>query len=353
VHFRIGTLDSSPVFPRHERSLSPCAVRACGISAALVPRFLVFGLAFLLSGLAGCKVADAKIYNLSELHDGESHHRYNAALEGDFEYIIRHELLGLFQTAGKDLAAKSDSRVDAPADECLENLIELEEIDSGNPVTAGRQVQWFARLAVEDPWHLSRERAVLALTAAGSRLGAGLPSALGSDQKAADADLVVSTLTPLVKTLHAVLDKTATRADLEQACAAVRALDLDMSGARRALEFVVTLQQTAGTRSPDVAPLAELSLDLQRVCVRRALATAIDDKDPLVRAAALRGAHRRPARDRHGPLRSAEARDRARGARRDPRHAGRIRTAARRGRAGRAHARRVACGDLRTVDQAT
>jgi hypothetical protein len=41
-----------------------------------------------------------------------------------------------------------------------------------------------------------------------------------------------------------------------------------------------------------VAPLAELSLDLQRVCVRRAVAIAIDDKSTLVRAAALRSAAR-------------------------------------------------------------
>jgi hypothetical protein len=159
-------------------------------------------------------------------------------------------------------------------------------------VTAGKQVEWFARLAVEDPWHLSRERAVLALTKAGIRLGAGLPSALGSDQKAADPDTVVNAVTPLVRAVRGVLEKTGTRAELEAACSAVRSLDYDMAGGRRALALVVALQRSAGTRSPDIAPLAELSLDLQRICVRRALAMAIDDKSPIVRAAALRSAAR-------------------------------------------------------------
>jgi hypothetical protein len=237
-------------------------------------------------------VAGAKIHNLDQLHDADSRHRYNAALEGDVEYVIRHEIFGLFRSTGATLASKDPERVDAPADECLENLIELEAIDSKDPVTAGRQVEWFARLAVEDPWQLSRERAVLALTNAGLRLQAGLPSALGSDQKAADPETVVNAVTPLVRVVRGVLEKTATRAELEAACDAVRALDYDMAGGRRALALVVALQRTAGTRNADVAPLAELALDLQRICVRRALAMAIDDASPPVRAAALRSTAR-------------------------------------------------------------
>jgi hypothetical protein len=52
------------------------------------------------------------------------------------------------------------------------------------------------------------------------------------------------------------------------------------------------LQKTAGTRNPDTAPLSALSLDLQRLCVRRALARAIDDPEPIVTAAALSSAAR-------------------------------------------------------------
>jgi hypothetical protein len=253
----------------------------------------VFAVVFLgLGALPACNVAEAKIYNLDQLHDSESHHRYTAALEGDFEYVIRHQLFGLFRHEGEGTAGKDSSRVDAPADECLENLIELESIDTADPAVSGQKVGWFARLAVEDPWQLSRQRAVLALASVGDRLKAGLPSGLGKDQKPADPELVASTLTPLVKALREVLagsgrERDDARAGLEQACTAVRALDYDMAGARRALAVVVALQGTAGTRNPDTAPLAELSLDLQRLCVRRALARAIDDVSPIVCAAAL------------------------------------------------------------------
>ncbi len=259
---------------------------------AIAPFFVVLLVLLFGAALPACNVAEAKIYNLKQLHDPESNHRYNAALEGDFEYVVRHELFGFFRHEGTELANKDQSKVDAPADDCLENLIELEAIDSADPAIAGEKVEWFARLSVEDPWQLSRQRAVLALGSVGMRLEAGLPSGLGSDQTPADADQVANALTPLVKALHEVLagdakDRAEKRAQLEQACAAVRALDYDMSGARRALAIVVTLQKTAGTRNPDTAPLSELSLELQRLCVRRALARAIDDPEPIVCAAAL------------------------------------------------------------------
>lgn len=245
-----------------------------------------------LAALPACHVAGAKIYNLEELHDPESHHRYTAALEGDFEYVVRHQLLGFLRTEDKSWTEKSGSRVDAPADECLANLIALESIESSDPAVAGEEIAWFARLAVEDPWQLSRQRAVLALADRGERLKAGLPAGLGHDQAPADPDLVASTLTPLVKALREVLsargdERDAARKELDRTCAAARALDYDMSGARRALALVVALQKTAGTRNADTKPLADLSLDLQRLCVRRALASAIDDPAPIVRGAAL------------------------------------------------------------------
>jgi hypothetical protein len=275
------------VLPGHERWFPS---RGTSVPVAVVLPLLL--LLLLGAVLPACNVAEAKIYNLKQLHDPDSRHRYNAALEGDFEYVIRHELFGLFSHEGATLADKDVSKVEAPADDCLENLIELEGIDSGDPAVAGEKVEWFARLAVEDPWQLSRQRAVLALASVGARLQAGLPSGLGSDQTPADADAVGTVLTPLVKALREVLtgegaDRVTSKAQLEKACADVRALDYDMSGARRALAVVVTVQRTAGTRNPDTAPLSELSLDLQRLCVRRALARAIDDPEPIVSAAAL------------------------------------------------------------------
>lgn len=236
---------------------------------------------------SGCKIAEAHVHNLDQLHDPESHHRYSAALEGDFEFFLRHKVLGLVTSTGAKLATKSPSKVDAPADECLKNLIELEQSNSTDPVVQGRMIEWFARLAVEDPWSLSRERAITALAAAGVRLAAGMPAGLGGDQKPADGDAIANALTPLVKALRSVLDKSGTRADLEAACDAVRALDLDLGGARRALRVVVELQNVSSSRSEDAAPVGKLAVDLQRLCIKRALSRAIDDPTPRVRGAAL------------------------------------------------------------------
>jgi hypothetical protein len=125
----------------------------------------VFGV-IVCSLLAACQVSEAKIHNLDELHDAESRHRYNAALEGDFEFVMRHKVLGALNFSGTRLTAKNKAEVEAPADACLENLIELAEIETTDPGVFGRQIEWFARLAVEDPWSLSRERAITALAKA-------------------------------------------------------------------------------------------------------------------------------------------------------------------------------------------
>lgn len=241
----------------------------------------------LAMSLAACHVVEAKVHNLDQLHDGDSNHRYVAAIEGDFEFVLRHKILGVFQGAGAHFADASAEKVEAPADLCLENLIGLEDGDPRDPVVAGRQVEWFARLAVEDPWQLSRERCVLALAAAGRRLSAGMPAGLGADQTPADAQALGDKLTPIVQAARELLERKRTRADLETACDGVRALELDLAGARRALRVVTELVDVVGGRDPDMEPLFALDLDLQRLCVRRALALAIDDRIPSVRAAAL------------------------------------------------------------------
>ncbi len=236
---------------------------------------------------AACRISEAKIYNLAQLHDDESHHRYNAALESDLEFVLRHKVLGAFSSKNTDLTDKKASEVEAPADECLENLIELSEIETNDPVVLGRQIEWFARLAVEDPWSLSRERAVIALQAAGQRLASGLPRGLGSDQTPATPDAVGEAANGVVKAMRLVLDRQATRADLEAACERLKKLDLDIGGARRALRITIELLAAGGSRDADLAPLAPLATHLEKLCIARALALAIDDKDARVQAAAL------------------------------------------------------------------
>lgn len=237
--------------------------------------------------LGACQVVGAKVHNLEELHAPDSSHRYTAALSGDFEYVLRHELIGRLPGRAAELAKEAPEPVEAPADACLENLIALEEGDATNPVVAGRQVEWFARLAVEDPWQLSRERCVLALAAAGRRLEAGMPAGLGADQHPAGPEDLSARLAPVVEEVRAIVDRRGDVARLRAACDGVRALELDLSGARRALRLATEVLDGLGTRDRDLDPVRELHVDLQRICVRRAIAAALDDRVPNVRAAAL------------------------------------------------------------------
>jgi hypothetical protein len=64
-------------------------------------------------------------------------------------------------------------------------------------------------------------------------------------------------------------------------------MTLDVAGARRALRLSSELADASGVRDEDQRALEDLSLELERRCVRQALAAALVDTDPIVRAAAV------------------------------------------------------------------
>lgn len=247
---------------------------------------------FACAALGSCRIARSNDWNLKELHDDESRHRYSAALEGDFEYFLRHDLTSMLSATGARLAEKSPSPVDDPGSECLDNLLDLAQFDGSDARTSALQVEWFARLAVEDPWKLSRERATYGLGKAGKRLAAGLPVKLPDDPPAAGAPEVSAALSALGEAAKALYSdsssaRSTARLDLEAACELVRGLTLDVAGARRALRVTSELAGARGLRSDDAKALLDLSLDLQQRCVRQALAAALIDREPWVRAAAV------------------------------------------------------------------
>lgn len=246
----------------------------------------------LAGGLGGCHVVESKAWNLNELHDESTHHRYTGALEGDTEYFFRHVLIGTFAVGGATISQKAPGPIEDPAQVCLENLVELEDFDASNTGVAAIQVEWFARLAVQDPWILSRERSVIALGRAAHRLSAGIPTALPKDAQPAGAQAASEALAGLVRAARPVLERGARataseRLDLDAACKVVSDLVLDLDGARRLLRATSELAKSVGDRNDAGKPLLELSQDLQRRCVRQALAKALVDKEPRVRAAAV------------------------------------------------------------------
>jgi hypothetical protein len=255
--------------------------------------FLV-GLALLTSA---CRVADAKVWNLKELHEDTGRHKYTGALENDFEYTLRHMIAPGFGGTTLNLSEKSADPIPDPATECLDNLIALEKCDAADPRVSGLQVEWFSRLAVDDPSRLSRERAIEALGHAGARLQAGLPLGLAKDQVPAGAEAAGEAMTQLVRAVGPVLASKAKatetqRADLAAACKVIEDMVLDLAGARRLLRVTVEFAASAKGDVPGVEPLRNLSVELQRRCIRQALAAALLDPAPLVRAAAVEAATR-------------------------------------------------------------
>lgn len=241
-----------------------------------------------------CRSVDPKVWNLEQLHDEDGRHRYAGALEGDFEYFMRHEFTRLFSGVGlsTSFAEKSASEIEDPSTECLDVLLELEDLASSDPRTFALQVMWFARLAVEDPARLSRERAVYALGRFGRTLEVGMPVKVPAQPPPAGAPAIGAALTSLVAAAKPWTDGSATNGanevDLAAAAQVVQGLVLDLDGARRALGVVAEIIDKLPSRA--TKPIVELARDLERRCVREALAAALIDKDPWVRAAAVEGA---------------------------------------------------------------
>ncbi|MBL8863377.1 MAG: hypothetical protein JNK02_15400 [Planctomycetes bacterium] len=248
-------------------------------------------LAALVLVCGACVTPDVQVWNLDQLHDETSRHRYQAALQSDFGWFMRRGVLGLFQSSAADWAAEVDKeRVEDPAGECLANLILLEERAAALEEIDPRHLEWFARVAAEDPSRLSRERAVLALARLAEGLSPGLPQRLGADQRPAGPDELAPVLEGLVRaTRRVVSNDPEAAADLSASVAAVRALDLDLAAARRALRAASELERLAKGRQASAAELDALVAHLASLLVRRALAVALEDEDDFVRAAAVRG----------------------------------------------------------------
>jgi hypothetical protein len=163
-----------------------------------------------------------------------------------------------------------------------------------NRLARARQIQWFARLGVEDQSALCRERAFLGLAQAARALAPIEPEAGPKAGEASSEAALSSVLGELVRAARAAnerglsnLDAATPLADLEAACELVRTRALDLGGARRALEVATSLAESYGFDDPRMASLAALVEYLERRCTARALAIGLGDRSGLVLGAAL------------------------------------------------------------------
>jgi hypothetical protein len=194
-----------------------------------------------------------------------------------------------------NLAKKSPKSIKDPAQTCMQELLELNSLDVGDRYNRARMIQWSSRLAVEDSSMLSRERSLYVLAHAAGGLGKILPLGPAKDRPVADPDALSSALGSLVAAVRPLLgmgewDATA-EADLTAALELVRGLNLDLDGARRALDVSCGLALRVGWEGRG-SGIAALVADLERTCVSRSIAHGLADDAPRTQAAAIDASER-------------------------------------------------------------
>ncbi len=246
------------------------------------------GSAALLAALAGaCSSVGARVHNLDELHTDDGYHRREVVLMDAFEWNLREGLGGLFQGGALSLESKDPSVIDDPLEECLANLCELDDTHDDGRYELALKVEEFARLAVECPWLLSRERCALALGGLGLRLDLGRDppppltgEPVGAEELGAALTVLLTAARPALENQRAGFDEGA----LTAACTRLDALAYDLGGARRALSFVALIARRLPKDDARFAKLRELERDLARVTVQRALVAALSDHSPFDRS---------------------------------------------------------------------
>jgi hypothetical protein len=289
VPARARELDSAALaLPRRAPSpfLRPRLPRSACLAAALAA----------LGALGGCRSLDAASWNLDELHQPEgSAHKREASLVSAFEYNVRTLIAGtLSNRESRDRILRENPKaVDDPADRCLANVLKLARYDASDVGVSGVQVEWYARLATEDPWGLTRERCTIELGKAGERLAIGLPAGLRAEETPVGAEELSEAVARLLAAARPALegrDDERTLAELDAAARALEGMTMDLAGARRALRALTTFVRRG--RMPRAArePLERASLAVQRETIRQALAKVLRDPSPRVRAAAVEAA---------------------------------------------------------------
>ncbi len=243
--------------------------------------------------LGGCRFVGATDTNLRELHTEEGMHRRMARMTTHYGYATRVGLVGLLQSFGGKAQDASLQKVDDPLSTCVGALNELAGYDSRDTRVRALQIEHFSRVAVFDPWKLSREIAVNALGELGARLPAWRPAPDPAGVRAAGVDELAPALQRLVRAANRLVRGSAAGLalgsesgdgaageTLEQAAHAVGELVLDLEGAPRALRACGLLERTRLASEPEFAAVRALRVKLEQRCVELALLAALDDAPP-------------------------------------------------------------------------
>lgn len=263
-------------------------------------------------------MADAKVWNLRQVHDDEGDPKRIGDLRGDIEYALFNRPANVRGTGLLEFLNRLDEprprRIADPLRAALINSIELGQCDEHDPRIGGLQVETFAWLASEASWVLTRERAVLELGRAARRLVLSEPIEAPAAGTAAGPEVVAraaralwgSRASPvpleLIEAERAEQGEPSASSasapaapappsepmlELEAACAALEGLPTDAAGARRALAAANTYVLHAQARGTIPPRVLELSHALQSRACALVLEAARVDAAARVRAAAL------------------------------------------------------------------
>lgn len=266
-----------------------------------------------LTGLGACNVPAANLSNLRAVHQADGSLSYRGNLHNGFSFVISRwvDTLPVSVSGVTDnpaLLGGLDGDADPienPAEVDLENLLALAAADSNDLLERGLQVEAFGWLAPDDQYVLGRERSVIELGRLARLLKVAEP--LVEPEHAAGPEVLSGVLANLARAVLGNPDFAAelavdgelasTPSGLQNvpafgdAHAALAALELDRQGELRVLALCDALfLRDPGrlTANDDTSrALRALAVESQQRIVGLALADALEDKAPIVRAAAV------------------------------------------------------------------
>jgi len=260
-----------------------------------LPFLLGSGLLWSLA-LPGCRSVEVASENLDSLHGPGGRHRYSAELTSPWRQTVAKVQGSLMAEAQPASSAKVRKRVRNPSGRILEELLDLASFEPSSPSVQASQVRAYAWLGLVDPSVLVRERSFLELRGHVQRLQLEAPPEVLDPEEVVDPAELLHLVRGLYDSAAPVLEKgeamTPTeRADLEATLELIGERSYDEEGGRRLLEALANLFDGRDPERPELAPLLELSDQLQADLVGQALAGGLRDEAPSVRAAAFRTAH--------------------------------------------------------------
>ncbi len=244
---------------------------------------LLLGLA--LAACAGCRVAQAKVWNLQQVHDPDGSPRRTGRVHSDVGFLFSRFLeISSFQS--QNIAALKDKEIEDPLGECLENLTELDDCNEEDLQVQGWMAECYAWLAIDCTYVLSRERCALELANLARVLEVEAPIVRAPDVRTATSEEVGAAYDALVAAAQPFfVSQGGSVRDLVAACEETGALVLDRAGALRLLRACNVM--LGKKRGPELEPLYRLRRELARRSVALAIPELLEDAEGRVRGAGL------------------------------------------------------------------